>query len=112
MKQQKIYISGAITNVSTFEREFNNAQQFLRQVYPDAIIYNPVNIPGPKFDQDDWGMDSVWKYYMIEALKMLLECDTVFMLRSWTFSRGAKIEHELAQDLGLKIIYEENFPQS
>lgn len=103
-----IYISGAITNSITCETDFANAQRCLRERFPDATIYNPMTIPSPKFDQDDWGTDSSWRYYMIESIKMLLSCDSIFMLKSWKWSRGAKIEHELAQHLGLKIVYEES----
>ena len=43
---------------------------------------------------------------MREDIKALLSCCTIFMLDNWRDSRGAKIEHQLAKDLEMKIIYQ------
>jgi hypothetical protein len=36
----------------------------------------------------------------------LRKCDAIYMLKDWEQSKGAVREHELAKELGLKIIYE------
>lgn len=42
-------------------------------------------------------------------LVILARCDAVYLLPNWIRSEGAKVELELAQELGLEIIYgEEN----
>jgi len=43
---------------------------------------------------------------MKEDLKALLDCDGIYMLRGWEQSKGAKIEYELAMNLGIKRYYE------
>ncbi len=36
-------------------------------------------------------------------------CDAIYMLKDWTFSPGARAEHEFAKAIGLKIMYEEEY---
>ena len=33
--------------------------------------------------------------------------DTVYFVKGWEKARGCRLEHQAAQDYGLKIIYEE-----
>lgn len=49
-----------------------------------------------------------WRVAMAVCLRKLAKCSTVYMLRDWTESRGARMENTLAQLLGKRIIYEEN----
>ena len=41
-----------------------------------------------------------------EAAELALKCESIYMLHGWRESAGAKIEHKLARDLGMEIIYE------
>ena len=38
------------------------------------------------------------------SLKQIAECDCLYMLPGWRNSRGARIEHGLALDLGLEVV--------
>lgn len=38
--------------------------------------------------------------------KYLLDCDTIYMLKGWNASRGARLEKFIAQTLGMREIYE------
>ena len=51
-----------------------------------------------------------WPYWVAMAVCLwtVARCSTVYMLRDWTGSRGARLENTLAQLLGKKIIYEED----
>jgi hypothetical protein len=103
----KIYISGSITNDKNADVKFSKAEKHLQTVYPHAIIYNPINIPYPKLDQDEWfGVDGLWKYYMHESVKLMMECTAIYLLSDWQDSKGATIEKELAEKLGMVIIHE------
>lgn len=44
-----------------------------------------------------------WESYMRESLKQMLYCDRILMLPGWENSRGATIEKELAETLGMTI---------
>lgn len=46
-----------------------------------------------------------WEFYMRESIKKLMDCDRILMLPGWENSRGACIEKELAETLGMPIEY-------
>lgn len=48
--------------------------------------------------------ERTWGAYMREDLIAMLQCDSVYALSNWRFSPGAKIEINLALDIGLNII--------
>ena len=39
-------------------------------------------------------------------LEMLSRCDLIYMLKGWEESAGAVMEHALAKDMGMVIIYD------
>lgn len=47
-----------------------------------------------------------WEEYMRYDLKMLVDCDAIFLLKGYSRSRGALLELQIARELGLRI-YEE-----
>lgn len=91
----KIYISGPITNDPDFMQKFANAEAEII-----TAGYEPVNPARHELPEG-----ATWVDYMRQDLKLLCDCDGVYMLENWQESKGAKIEHQLAQDLGLKIFY-------
>ncbi len=63
---------------------------------------NPITLPHKH--------DETWESYMREALIEMLACDGLYALPDWEQSRGARIEVQLAKDLGMPVIYE-NVPE-
>ena len=62
-------------------------------------------------DTDDLALEKqgvvqlpVW--YLAESLKRMSECDTVYFCKGWRGARGCKIEHEVAKQYGLTMLYE------
>ena len=49
-----------------------------------------------------------WSVAMAVCLWNVARSSTVYMLRDWTRSRGARMENTLAQLLGKNVIYEED----
>ena len=92
---KKIYISGAITNNPFYKDEFARAAAVVTAAGCEVVNPAEIEIEGGS-----------WLDYMRRDIKLLVDCDGVYMLHNWQESAGAKIEHQLAQDLGLKIIYE------
>lgn len=46
--------------------------------------------------------DDTW---LMGDLEILKRCDAIFMLPGWENSEGARVEHTVAHDLGLKTFY-------
>ena len=102
MKRTKIYISGQISGLEPEDAEstFNKMEKALR-----ALGYSVVN-PTRLGVSDVSGKG--WDYYMKEGIKLLMDCDAIYMLQSWDNSRGAWIEWKLAYDLGMPVYKESN----
>ena len=45
--------------------------------------------------------------YLAKSIKVMSKCDAVYFCKGWEEARGCKIEHEVAKNYGLAIIYEE-----
>ena len=50
--------------------------------------------------------DGSWASYMKVCIPALCNCDAIYMLPNWKQSRGANVEHSLAEKLGMTIYYE------
>ena len=58
---------------------------------------NPVkNVP----------LQKSWEYYMRTDIVKLMCCDSIYMLKGWRSSKGARLERYIARKLGFGVIYE------
>ena len=96
MGMKKIYISGKITDNANYKADFEAAELALK-----IAGFQPVN-PAEEYLSDG----ATWADYMRHDIKLLCDCDAIYMLDGWQESAGAKIEHKLARKLGIEIIYE------
>jgi hypothetical protein len=94
----KIYISGKIGGLepNVFIEKFNKKKEELQNIGYDVV--SPVDL--------SHNHDHKWQSYMIEDLIALCDCTEIYMLNCWTQSPGAKIEHDFAVRMGIKIHYE------
>lgn len=99
MDREKIYISGPISGVAGYKFYFYVAEGHIEQQYgeDEVEVVNPV-----RFCKPGWS----WLRCMAVCLWKLLRCESIYMLRGWSKSRGARIEHKVAELLGIDIIYE------
>lgn len=94
---KKIYISGKITGMpeeeafALFEKAENKLKNGWIPVNPMKLAHNH---------------DRTWENFMKIDLIHMLQCDAVYMLPNWKESRGANIEHDLALQLRMPVIYE------
>lgn len=94
----KIYISGKITGDDNFKRKFEKAAMNCHlSGWERNEILNPCELP----------VQESWQDYMIMDIKELFECSHIFMLQDWKQSKGARIEHAIALETGLTIIYQQ-----
>lgn len=97
MRRSKVYISGPITGMPGLNRAaFDAAATMLRRIDGHDVV-NP--------HENGLPADAPWEQHMRADLALLLECDTIYMLNGWERSRGARIEHALACDLGMAVAY-------
>ena len=95
-KEDTCYIAGKITGLDDFKSYFDSAERNIKKIYGCKVI-NPVCLPlGLKYSQ-----------YMKICFAMVKVSTHVYMLSNWKESLGAKLEHDLAIELGLIIYYEE-----
>ena len=95
MSRGKVYISGPITGI-----DFGNRFAFMcARSALELCGYEVVDPSEVKLDDE-----ATWTDYMRADLKLLLDCDYIYMLEGWEDSKGARIERELAENLGIKEI--------
>ena len=92
-----VYIAGPMTGLPDFNRPaFRVVEQVLAK--EGFHVLNPA---------DNEAND--WLGYMRRSLCQIADADIVFFLRGWRESKGASLEHRIAQELGLIIRYESDF---
>ena len=101
-----IYISGKITGDDNYRTKFAMAEQ--RLIRDGYSVLNPVEA-GDRLDMVHKyaGLEPpTWSEYMRKCLVTISGADDVYMLRDWQQSRGARLEHNIASELGITIVYE------
>lgn len=101
LEQLRIYIAGPMTGLPDFNYPaFHAEAQRLRAL--GFHVENPAeNAPPPC---------GTWHGYMRIAIPQLLSCEAICLLPGWPQSRGARIEHGLAIELGMSVLYHEPPP--
>lgn len=94
-----IYISGKITGTDDYIKRFEVAENRLIKANGIFVI-NPaaINERLPKCCE--------YSDYMKVSLCLLSLCDTIYMLKGWETSAGARLEHDYAVANDYIIIYE------
>ncbi|WP_237699880.1 DUF4406 domain-containing protein [Alicyclobacillus acidocaldarius] len=88
------YLAGPMSGYPDFNRPaFHEAAARLRA--QGLVVVNPAEISG----DEDWE----WDDWMRAALHCLLGCHAVVFLPDWESSRGARLEREIAEALGMPM---------
>lgn len=92
-----IYIAGAISDIdfNKAKAAFELAEARLTQHF--QYVINPMNL--------NHHHDKSWASYMKVCINHLIKCDYIYMIQGWEKSKGARIELNLAIDLGLEVRY-------
>lgn len=93
--KKKIYIAGKVTGEPkhTTALKFATAKKEIEALGFEAI--NPIEVVG------DW--NAPWELAMRKCIAALMECDGVVVLPDFGNSKGAMIEHDLANSLGMPV---------
>ena len=90
----KIYISGPMSNLPDLNRPAFNAKAAELRALGHEVV-NPAELPEIPGGE--------WADYMKADIKLLLDCEAIYMLDGWEDSKGVQIEYELAWSLHMKI---------
>lgn len=93
-----IYISGKITGTDDYLQRFERAEKHLNNMNITDVI-NPAKV-------NSYLPELSYNQYIKMSLCMLEMCDTIYMLKNWENSVGAKLEWEYAKANNYKIMYE------
>jgi hypothetical protein len=93
-----IYISGPMSSVGppTWNKPAFNAKAAELRAQGYTVI-NPA-----EYDEQD-GMP--WDWYLRRDLVQLVKCGKLVLLDGWMDSKGAKLERDVAEGLGMEIEY-------
>jgi len=93
---KRIYISGKISGlpIEEVKAKFQTAEDNINRMgnYPVNPLKNGLYA------------DATWWDHMSKDISMLLECDQILMLPCWKHSRGARIEHFIAREMGIQVV--------
>jgi hypothetical protein len=105
MIQLKIYIAGPMRGYDNHNfDEFFKAEEHLRHKgYLDIV--NPAQLD--KDDGIDPNVDDVdIKSILRRDITHLMKCNSLFLLRGWEKSEGARAEHSVASAMGMFMWYQ------
>lgn len=96
----RIYISGKISFLpfDEVQNKFKTAQEKLEQLGFEVV--NPL--------KNGLTVNDSWEEHIKLDILTLSSCDAIYMLRDWSLSRGALIEHDFADKNKLDMWFEAN----
>lgn len=91
---KRIYLAGPMSGLENLNfPTFHAETARLRALGYDVV--NPAEINPDPLAQ--------WRDCMRQDIKQLVDCDGIALLDGWEKSRGASLEHHIAQGLGLPV---------
>lgn len=95
----RVYISGQIAGLEeqVARERFESAETLLSDI--GLIPVNPLS-NGLHFSDP-------WEKHIVRDIELLMGCDAIMMLDNWAESKGARIERNVAEEMGLKVLHEQ-----
>lgn len=89
-----LYVAGPMSGLPELNYPaFNEAAEQLRAAGFEVL--NPVDVVVPR------GATPTWQWFMRRTLKMMLDADAIATLPGWRDSKGASIEVDTADRIGI-----------
>lgn len=106
MKTRNVMISMPMNGLS----EEKLAHKYLDvKEYLESLGYAVVNTLFDDVSEDELasvGIVNAPVWYLAKSLDQMSRCDTVYFCKGWRAARGCKIEHEVAKQYGITMLYE------
>ncbi len=97
-EEKSVYISAPITGVDKAESD----KAFFQGIELAGILgYDRIIDPR----QNGLPKDAPWSKHMAVDITRLVSCDAIILCRGWVKSRGCRLEHHIALELGIQIIF-------
>lgn len=101
----KVYISGPMTGLADFNfPAFDAAALALRS--QGYRVTSPAEL-SREVRRACGEREPRREDYMRADIRALTRCDAIYLLRGWQGSRGAQLEYEIANAIGLKVFGQE-----
>ena len=96
--KERVYVSGPIAGYDLQERKmaFLKVQHMLESLGYE--VSNPFDNGVPD--------DAHWREHMRADIAMLLQCQSIYMMPGWEFSKGCKLELDVATSCGIRLMIE------
>jgi hypothetical protein len=92
----KAYLAGPMSSLPELNfPAFHREAAYLRSLGHEIV--NPAEI--------NTDPNAKWADCMREDITALVWCEGIFMMPGWERSKGASLEHHIAQSLGMKVVY-------
>lgn len=98
MSKRNIYIAGPISDTTDYYERFRQACIEVKLLGHTSV--SPIEVVKAAQCGGDW------LACMRADIHALIECDGLYALRGWEHSKGARLEHLIAEGLGLEILYQ------
>lgn len=109
MKAKKLLVCEPM-NGKSFEQIEKERELFIKTL--DRNKYIPVgNLTPPEYvgsDDDFYKVKNLAIYCLAQSIEAMSRCDIVLFRPGWQNARGCQMEHEVATEYGLEIMYEDN----
>lgn len=98
LNRMRIYISGKISGLPADEVEakFAQAAAQIRAFGHEAV--SPLD--------NGLHIDEQWEKHIAADIALLMGCNAIYLLGDWAESKGARIEAYIAQECGLRFVYQ------
>lgn len=97
-EEKSVYISAPITGVDKTESD----KAFFQGIEL-ACDLGFCRIIDPR--QNGLPKDAPWNKHMAADITRLVTCDAIILCEGWATSRGCRLEHHIAIELGIQIIF-------
>ncbi len=96
-------------NGLTEEQITNNQNKFLEYAKKENLEAINTYFKDEWYSQDSMSLRGIVQipvFFLAKSLEYMSECSSVYFAKGWENARGCKIEHEVALQYGMEIIYE------
>jgi len=93
---KRLYVAGPMTGIKNLNFPAFHAEAGRLRALGYEVV-NPAEINSDP--------NAKWADCMRADIPELLKCDGIALLPGWQLSRGASLEHRIATDLGMTVVY-------